>query len=101
MNPEQPMRTAIVVRRAPPGRHGRPPDGAGRLRQAAPAIGTIATLASGGCAPLVLEQRVHDLAGPLALGLLAVEEVRLATHPEPLHDTHRRVVACVGTRDDP
>ena len=51
--------------------------------------------------PLVGEQRVVELAAPLALDPLVVDQERLAPHAEPLEHRRGRGVARVQPADDP
>src|SRR3546814_3398057 len=49
--------------------------------------------------PLRRQHRVDDLVGPFALDDLVLAEMRLAPHPELLHDPGRRDVAAVRSEE--
>src|SRR5262245_34037078 len=55
--------------------------------------------ASGAVPPLARQQRVDDLALPLALDPLVLDEVRLVTHPELLEDAGGATVARLEASD--
>ena len=50
--------------------------------------------------PLAVEDRVRQLALPLAFHVLVLDQVRFLSHPELVQDARRRDVPSLGTADD-